>query len=599
MNIFFGDKAKSHTLVKSKGIFLQLLDAIIFLRPFFISYTLPFFVAIFLMFIVAGTTASYAYLVKEVLDKIFVDHNLLMLKVLPLAIIIITLVKNVSLFFQTRLMQVIMAKITLNVQKALYRKYISSDVSFFDNTPTGAMVTRIFHTTNAIAEGLNTILVVAIREFLTVIALFAVLFFQSPTLTLISIVSVPFTIIPVVIISKKLRKSMETAQGGMEQIMSHADDSLKYPRLVKSNVAEEFEIQRSSVLLGHFLSLRKKIISLSSLLPSINETISIIGVACVIWYGGHAVVNDKMTSGEFFAFFTAMTIAYKPLKSLTKLNFTIQMFLMSVTLIRGELESPISIKNKPNTKPLQNCKGAVEFSNVSFKYYKEHEQNTIQDISFTLEAGKTLAIVGPTGAGKSTIISLLERFYEPSSGTIKIDGINIQDITLESLRGSISLVTQDVQLLNDTIENNIKYTKVDATHEQVVHAARLANAEEFILQMPNAYQSRVGQSGVKLSGGQKQRIAIARAILYNAPIVLLDEATSALDSISEKLIQDALDKFKQNKTTIAIAHRLSTIINADKILVMHQGRIVEHGTHSELISHEGHYKNLYTTQFNV
>lgn len=582
---------------KEKNVLLKLWKSLIFLKPFFIAYSFKFFICIILMLVVACATASYAYIVKEVLDKIFVEKNVSMLKILPSVVIIITLIKNIALFFQTKLMQSILAKITINIQKALYKKYIFSDVSFFDNTSTGAMITRIFYTTSSVADGINTILVVAIRELLTVIALFVVLFIQSPVLTLISLISVPFTVLPVVIISGKLRKSMETAQVGMENIISHADDSLKYPRLVKSNIAEEFEMERSSSALKNLLSFRKKIISLSAALPSINETISIVGVACVIWYGGYSVINGSLTSGEFFAFFTAMTIAYKPLKSLTRLNVVIQMFLMSANLIKNELENPITIKNNVDAKKLENCKGNIEFSNVNFKYHKENEQYVIKDISFKIESGKTLAIVGPTGSGKSTIISLLERFYEVSSGTITIDGMDIKELTLESLRGSMSLVSQDVQLFNDTIENNIRYTKINATEEEVINAARLANADEFIVKMPNGYKSLVGQGGVKLSGGQKQRIAIARAILYNAPIVLLDEATSALDSISEKLIQDALDKFMQNRTTIAIAHRLSTIINADKIIVVNQGKIVQEGTHDDLVLQDGHYKNLYKASF--
>jgi len=581
----------------SIGLTKRFIYALTFLKPYFIHFRVKFCVAIALMFVVAGTTAAYAYLVKEVLDKIFVEKNTAMLVILPFVIIVITIVKNTALFLQTRIMQVIMAKITLGIQSAMYEKYINADMEFFDNTSTGSMLTKMFHTTNSIADGINTIIVVAIREFLTVIALLIVLFYQSPVLTLLSLISLPFTIMPVVIISKKLRQSINSTQLGMEGLMSHTDDSLKFPKLVKSNAAEVFELQRTSKIFSAILNFRRKVIILSSILPSINETISIIGVASVIWYGGYSVINGTLTSGEFFAFFTAMTIAYKPLKSLTRLNFTVQMFLVSVDVIRGEMEREVKIKNAPNAIDITNVCGDISFKNVSFRYNKEHESLTLNNVSFSVQSGKTLAIVGPTGAGKSTIISLLERFYEPTSGTITIDGINIANITLSSLRKSISLVSQDVQLFNDTIENNIKYTKIDASHEEIVNAARLANAEEFIQRMPDGYQTIVGQSGVKLSGGQKQRIAIARAILYNAPIVLLDEATSALDSISEKLIQDALDKFMQGKTTIAIAHRLSTIISADKIIVMHHGQIVEEGTHAELVKADGHYKNLYTTQF--
>ena len=549
------------------------------------------------MLVVAGSTASYAYLVKEVLDRIFIEKNVDMLIILPAIIIAITFIKNIALFLQTRMMQVLITKVTLNIQSAMYKKYLCSDMEVFDNTSTGSMIAKIFHTAGGVADGLSNILITSVRELLTVVALLIVLFFQSPALTVLSFISIPFTVIPVVIISRKLRKEIDTSRKSVEGVMSYVDDSLKFPRLVKSCVAEEFETTRITNIFRYILGIRRKIASLSAMLPSINETISIFGVSAVIVYGGYNVINGHMTSGEFFAFFTAMTIAYKPLKSLTHLNVTIQNFLVATKVIRETLETENKIQDKPTAITLQNVKGNVLFENVSFRYNTSHQNMTLQNVSFSIEAGKMLAIVGPTGAGKSTIISLLERFYEAEQGTITVDGTNIADVTMSSLRRSMSLVSQDVQLLNDTVENNIKYVNAHATHAEVMHAARLANAEEFINKMPDGYQTMVGQSGVKLSGGQKQRIAIARAILHNAPIILLDEATSALDSVSEKLIQGALEKFMQGKTTIAIAHRLSTIVNADKILVMHNGAIVEQGTHDELIQKNGHYQSLYNTQF--
>ncbi len=568
-----------------------------FLRPYFIQYRLKFIMAIVLMFVVAGATASYAYLVKEVLDKIFIEKNTQMLVFIPVMVVLIAFVKNTALFLQTRTMQVLMAKVTQNIQEALYKKYITSDISFFDSTPSGAMISRIFQTTASISNGINTILVVLLREVVTVIALTVVLFIQNPVLTLFNLISIPLTVIPVTIIAKKMRKQIELGRVGMEGLVSCVDESLRLPKLVKSNDAENFEIERVSTIFTKMLTVAKKVITLSTLLPSITETISIFGVAVVIWYGGYSVINGTLTTGEFFAFFTAMTIAYKPLKSISGLSLVVQGFINSTQAIQTELEREITIKSQKDAIKIENVKGEIAFEGVSFKYNNEHEALTLNNVSFKIDAGKVLAIVGPTGAGKSTIISLLERFYDPISGKITIDGIDISSVDLSSLRQNISLVSQDVQLFNDTIENNIKYTKINATHEEIINAARLANAEEFIEKMPDGYQTIVGQSGTKLSGGQKQRIAIARAILYNSPILLLDEATSALDSISEKLIQDALEKFMHNRTTIAIAHRLSTIINADKILVMKHGEIVESGTHSELINGDGHYKKLYTTQF--
>lgn len=575
----------------------DVFTSIAFLKPFFFEFRFKFFIVIALMLVVAGSTASYAYLVKEVLDRIFIEKNAGMLIILPIIIIIITFVKNCALFLQTRMMQVLITKVTLNIQSAMYKKYLCSDMEVFDSSSTGSMIAKIFHTAGGVADALSNILITSVREFLTVVALLVVLFFQSPALTALSFLAIPFTVFPVVIISRKLRREINTARKGMEDVMSYVDDSLKFPRLVKSYVAEEFETTRVTNIFRCILSIRRKIASLAAMLPSINETISIFGVSAVIVYGGYSVINGNMTSGEFFAFFTAMTIAYKPLKSLTHLNVIIQNFLVATKVIRETLDKENKIQEKPNAISLQSVNGDISFNNVSFRYNASHQNMILQNITFSIKAGKMLAIVGPTGAGKSTIISLLERFYEAESGSILIDGTNIQDVTLSSLRKAMSLVSQDVQLLNDTIENNIKYVNTHATHEEVAHAARLANAEEFINRMPDGYQTMVGQSGVKLSGGQKQRIAIARAILQNAPILLLDEATSALDSVSEKLIQDALEKFMQGKTTIAIAHRLSTIIHADKILVMNNGTIVEQGTHDELIQKNGHYQSLYNTQF--
>ncbi len=553
--------------------------------------------AIILMFVVAGATASYAYLVKEVLDKIFIAKNAQMLVVIPAMVVAIALVKNTALFLQTRTMQVLMAKVTQNIQEALYRKYITSNISFFDSTPSGAMISRIFQTTTSISNGINTILVVLLREIITVIALTVVLFMQNPVLTLFNLISIPLTVIPVAIISKKMRQQINAGRESMESLVSCVDESLRLPKLVKSNNAEEFAIKKASTIFNKLLISAKRTITLSTLLPSITETISIFGVAVVIWYGGYSVINGTLTAGEFFAFFTAMTIAYKPLKSISGLSLVVQSFIASTEIVRNELEREIAIKSQKNAVKIANVRGEIAFERVSFKYNSEHESLILNDISFKIDSGKVLAIVGPTGAGKSTIISILERFYDPIAGKITIDGVDISTVDIGSLRENMSLVSQDIQLFNDTIENNIKYTKIDATHEEIVQAAKLANAEEFIAKMPDGYQTIVGQSGTKLSGGQKQRIAIARAILYNSPILLLDEATSALDSISEKLIQDALEKFMHGRTTIAIAHRLSTIINADKIIVMSNGKVVESGTHSELIQSDLHYKKLYTTQF--
>jgi subfamily B ATP-binding cassette protein MsbA len=322
-----------------------------------------------------------------------------------------------------------------------------------------------------------------------------------------------------------------------------------------------------------------------------------IGVAAVIWYGGHQVITGQTTPGAFFSFFAAMMMAYKPLKSVSNMNSGVQMGLAATTRLYKLLDEKPEIIDKPNAIDLPNVKGDIEFSQVCFSYIEGKQ--ALNEVNFKIPAGKTVALVGHSGGGKSTIMSMILRFYDPSSGVIKLDGHDIKDLSIKSLRSSMSVVNQEVMLFDDTVLENIRYGKVDATEEQIIQAAKLAEADEFIQELPEKYHSKVGQNGIRLSGGQRQRIAIARAILYDAPILLLDEATSALDPISEKLIKDALAKLMKNRTSLVIAHRLSTVIHCDKIIVISHGQVVEEGTHQELLDKNGMYANLYLKQFEI
>jgi subfamily B ATP-binding cassette protein MsbA len=385
----------------------------------------------------------------------------------------------------------------------------------------------------------------------------------------------------------------------MESYTILMDDSLKASKVVKSYAAEEYEISRINDILKRLYKLSWKTARTSNVPGPLNETLVGVGIAAVLLYGGGLVVGGDATPGSFFAFFAAMMMAYKPLKSLSGINIQMQMCLVCAKRVFEMLDVETKIIDKPNAKILENVKGNIEFDNVTFNYSGNYdsERNALQNINFKLEAGKSYAFVGHSGGGKSTIMNLLLRFYDPVSGVIKIDGNNISDVTINSLRSNISYVGQDVQLFDDTIFENIKYNNISANEEQVVEAAKLAEAHDFISALPERYNMRVGQNGQKLSGGQRQRISIARAILKNSPILLLDEATSALDPVSEKLVQKAFEKLMQGKTTLTIAHRLSTVLKADKIFVLRNGSIIEHGSHKELLSLNGEYANLYSKQF--
>jgi subfamily B ATP-binding cassette protein MsbA len=352
-----------------------------------------------------------------------------------------------------------------------------------------------------------------------------------------------------------------------------------------------------SKIVEEIFKMGKKISRISLISSPFVESLAGVGVACVIWYGGMKVISGETTQGAFFSFFVAMMMAYKPLKSVSQMNSGIQMGLGSTSRFYQLIDEKPQIIDKENAINLDDPKGEITFENVNFRYVPE--RLALKNLNLQIKAGQKVALVGHSGGGKSTIMQLILRFYDPESGIIKLDGYDIRDLTLKSLRSAMSVVNQEVMLFDDTILENIRYGKEGATEEEIINAAKMAEADSFINDLPDKYHAKVGQNGIRLSGGQRQRIAIARAILYNAPILLLDEATSALDPISEELIKNAFNSLMKNKTSIVIAHRLSTIINADKIIVINNGEVVEQGNHQELIALNGFYANLYYKQFST
>lgn len=552
--------------------------------------------SISLMFIIAGTTAGQAYLIKPALDVIFVDKNMKMLVLIPIIIMIVASVKAVATYFQTLTMRLITTKIQFSIQKQLYRHFLYSDTILLNQRSSGHLLSNILNDVSGMMSAVNIILNGAIKQVITVIFLIAVMFMQSIELSLIAFIVFPLAAYPIYKIGKKLRYFSAQNQSSLEEFTSHMNDTLQYTKLVKAYNAEKLEYKRLGKIVDDLYSLMKKMFSLSLFSSPLVEALGTIGVAGVIWYGGWKVMTGATSTGAFFSFFGAMMMAYKPMKSISGLNMTMQIGLICSQRVFNLLNEKPKIIDSDNAIELKNVRGSIEFKNISFSYTPD--RLALNDINIKIPAGKMVALVGHSGGGKSTIMNLILRFYDPEKGSVNLDGYNIKNLTLESLRGSMAMVSQEIQLFDDTIEENIRYVKVDATDKEVEEAAKLAAAHDFIKDLPQGYNTKIGQQGIRLSGGQRQRISIARAILYNPKILLLDEATSALDPISERLVKDALDKLMKGRTTIVIAHRLSTVINADKICVISQGAMIEEGSHEGLLQLNGVYTNLYSKQFN-
>jgi subfamily B ATP-binding cassette protein MsbA len=595
-------------------------------KRIFFEFVLPhykaFLLSIALMLLIAATTSLHAWLVQPALDEVFgigsgkinfsewlpesfsIKNSLSQksnkekaLIVIPLLILLVTFVKGFATYFQLFITNIISLRITSQARIKLYRHFITSDIYKLHSKSSGDMIASIINEINGIVGLINACINGFIKQFFTLAALIFVMFKQSIELSLIAFIGFPLAAYPIYKIGKKLRNLSFKNQEMSAKFNSQMSDTLQYSKLVKAYNCEEFEITRMSKIIDAMFKMSKKITRLSLISSPFVESLGGFGVAAVIWYGGMQVINGQTTPGAFFSFFTAMMMAYRPLKSVSSMNSGIQLGLAASTRFYQTIDEKPKIINKPNAFNLENPIGDIQFSNVNFSYH--NNQQTINNLNFNVKAGQSVALVGHSGGGKSTIMSLLLRFYDPQLGKITFDGHNISDITITSLRASMSVVNQEVMLFDDNILENIRYGKIYATEDEIIKAAKLAEADEFISALPEKYQTKVGQNGIRLSGGQRQRIAIARAILYNAPVLLLDEATSSLDPISEKLIKDALFTLMKGKTSIIIAHRLSTIMHCDKIIVIQDGRAVEEGSHSELLAKNSFYANLYYKQFSL
>ncbi|MBB44164.1 MAG: lipid A export permease/ATP-binding protein MsbA [Rhodospirillaceae bacterium] len=551
--------------------------------------------AVLCMGLVAAATATNAWLMQPMLDKVFLERDQTMLWLIPLIVLIVAIVKGLATYGQSVTMNYIGQKIISRVQMLMFAHLMKADISYFTSTSTGKLISRFNNDANLLRAAVSNALTGIARDALTVIFLIIVMFERDWLLALIAFFVFPVAIFPIVRLGRRMRKVSANTQVQMGELTTLLDETFRGARHVRAYGMEKYEIDRAGNIIETIFNLVNKAARVRSISHPIMETLGGIAIAIVIFYGGSQVLGGETTPGTFFSFITALLLAYEPMKRLANLNANLQEGLAAAQRIFDLIDQEPNIRNSKTSKNLGHVTGIIKLKNVGFQYKKG--QDALLDINIEVLPGETVALVGPSGAGKSTILNLIPRFYDCTRGKISIDGYDIRDLTLESLRSNIALVTQDITLFDDTVRANILYGRAGATEKDIISAAKGADAHNFITNLEKSYETHVGGRGLRLSGGQQQRIAIARAMLKNAPILLLDEATSALDSETERQVQRAINKLTRNRTTIVIAHRLSTVTNADRIYVMDNGRIVETGTHLELLKCSGPYAKLYAVQF--
>tara|TARA_B000000565_G_scaffold132743_1_gene100400 strand:+ start:286 stop:2025 length:1740 start_codon:yes stop_codon:yes gene_type:complete len=559
------------------------------------KYLKNIFIAFFFSILLAGSTSSVAYLLDPAIKKLFIEQNQSLILIIPFAIVLAFAIKGASLYLARVIMIGVSEEVKRDIQNDVFASLLKADTRIIDEKHSGKFIANLTNDVLLITNLLSTVVLNLFKDSLTLIGLLSVMFYQNWKLSLIAIIMIPLASIAAKSLGKRISKVSNQQMNRAGILTSYLMEMFKNHKLIKIFQREKYEKHRAFEFINNLKESTKKIAIVYVRASPIMEFLTGIMIAFLIFFAAKLITKNELEVNNFFSFLAAMMLAYQPVRSLATLNISIQQGISGAKRVLPIIDDVPQVKEKINAESLNINEGAISFENICFKY-PNTEKEILKSINLNFSGGKMTALVGHSGAGKSTILNLIPRFYDSNSGDIKIDEQSIYHTTIYSLRNNISLVSQDTTLFDDTIKNNIAYADAKASQDEIEEAAKLSFADEFIEKLPNKYETLIGENGIRLSGGEKQRLSIARAILKKSPIILLDEATSSLDAETEDKIQKAINFLTKGRTTIVIAHRLSTILNSDKIYVIDQGKVNGEGTHKELLETSDVYKNFYQKQ---